>query len=110
MAQKSSNDKSSVTSEPSNKQHRTLEVVQGALREVEEKCQAIINNIEDGYYEVDLDGNFSYFNDAMALITGYSRQELIGMNNRQIITNIIPIVRSLKFLKKSITPVWQPRQ
>ena len=54
MAQKSSNDKSSVTSESSNKQHRTLEVVQEALREVEEKCQAIINNIEDGYYEVDL--------------------------------------------------------
>ena len=34
-------------------------------------------NIEDGYYEVDLDGNFTYFNDAMARITGYSRQELI---------------------------------
>lgn len=56
-----------------------------ALREAEEKCQAIINNIEDGYYEVDLDGNFTYFNDAMPLITGYSRQELIGMNNRQIL-------------------------
>ena len=61
-----------------------MEVVQEALREIEERCQAIINNIEDGYYEVDLDGNFTYFNDAMALITGYSRQELIGMDNRQI--------------------------
>ncbi|MGD9139190.1 MAG: PAS domain S-box protein [Desulfobacterales bacterium] len=66
------------------KQLSKLEVVQEALREVEEKCQAIINNIEDGYYEVDLDGNFTYFNDAMALITGFSRQELIRMNNRQI--------------------------
>ncbi len=84
MAQKRSNDQSSVNSEPSNKTNRTLKIVQEALREVEEKCQAIINNIEDGYYEVDLDGNFTYFNDAMALITGYSRQELIGMNNRQI--------------------------
>ena len=84
MAKKSSNDKSSVSSEPSNKQHLNLKVVHEALREVEEKCQAIINNIEDGYYEVDLDGNFTYFNDAMALTTGYSRQELIGMNNRQI--------------------------
>ncbi len=84
MAQKPSNDKSSVNSEPSNKSNRTLKIVQEALREVEDKCQAIINNIEDGYYEVDLDGNFTYFNDAMALITGYSRQELIGMNNRQI--------------------------
>ena len=84
MTQKPSSDKSSVHSEPSNKTNRTLKIVQEALREVEEKCQAIINNIEDGYYEVDLDGNFTYFNDAMALITGYSRQELIGMNNRQI--------------------------
>ena len=84
MAQKPSSDKSSVNSEPSNKTNRRLKSVQEALREVEDKCQAIINNIEDGYYEVDLDGNFTYFNDAMALITGYSRQELIGMNNRQI--------------------------
>ena len=84
MAQKPSSDKSSVNSESSNKTNRTLEIVQEALREVEDKCQAIINNIEDGYYEVDLDGNFTYFNDAMALMTGYSRQELIGMNNRQI--------------------------
>lgn len=84
MAQKPSSDKSSVNSEPSNKTNRTLKIVQEALREVEDKCQAIINNIEDGYYEVDLDGNFTYFNDAMALMTGYSRQELIGMNNRQI--------------------------
>ncbi len=55
-----------------------LEIVQEALKESEEKCQAIINNIEDGYYEVNLDGNFTYFNDAMTLITGYSRQELIA--------------------------------
>ena len=84
MIPKSSGDKSSVDSEPSNKPNSKLEVVQEALREIEEKCQAIINNIEDGYYEVDLDGNFTYFNDAMALITGYSPQELIGMDNRQI--------------------------
>ena len=84
MAQKPSSGKSSVNSEPSNEPDSALKMAREALREVEEKCQAIINNIEDGYYEVDLDGNFTYFNDAMALITGYSRQELIGMNNRQI--------------------------
>ena len=84
MAKKPSSDKSTVDPQSSGQQLSTLEIVQEALREVEEKCQAIINNIEDGYYEVDLDGNFTYFNDAMALITGYSRQELIKMNNRQI--------------------------
>jgi PAS domain S-box-containing protein len=84
VAKKPSSDTSSGDPQPSDQQLSTLEVVQETLREVEEKCQAIINNIEDGYYEVDLDGNFTYFNDAMALITGYSRQELIRMNNRQI--------------------------
>jgi PAS domain S-box-containing protein len=76
--------KSSIESQPSKPKLDALEILQETLREVEEKCQTIINNIEDGYYEVDLDGNFTYFNDAMALITGYSRQELIHMNNRQI--------------------------
>jgi PAS domain S-box-containing protein len=84
LVQQPSNDNSSINSEPSDKSNSALEMAREALREVEEKCQAIINNIEDGYYEVDLDGNFTYFNDAMALIIGYSRQELIKMNNRQI--------------------------
>ena len=84
MVQKPSSDKSSGDSEPSNKPNSALKMAHEALRGIEEKCQAIINNIEDGYYEVDLDGNFTYFNNAMALITGYPRQELIGMNNRQI--------------------------
>jgi PAS domain S-box-containing protein len=84
VANKPSSDKLSAIAELSNSQSDPLGVVQEALREIEEKCQAIINNIEDGYYEVDLDGNFTYLNDAMARITGYSRQELIKMNNRQI--------------------------
>jgi PAS domain S-box-containing protein len=55
-----------------------------ALKESEEKYRMIIENIEDGYYEVDVSGNFTFFNDALARITGYRREELIGMNNRQI--------------------------
>ncbi|MBL7204616.1 MAG: PAS domain S-box protein, partial [Desulfobacteraceae bacterium] len=37
----------------------------------------------DGYYEVDLAGNFTFFNDSMCEISGYSRDELMGMNYRQ---------------------------
>src|ERR1035437_787621 len=33
-----------------------------ALREREEKYRTILENIEDGYYEVDLNGNFTFFN------------------------------------------------
>src|SRR4030042_1894218 len=52
------------------------------LRQSEEKYRAIIDNIQDGYYEVGLAGNFTFFNDAITSILGYSRNELRGVNNR----------------------------
>ncbi|MFC1836750.1 PAS domain S-box protein, partial [Thermodesulfobacteriota bacterium] len=56
---------------------------EAALRESEAKYRAIIENIEEGYYEVDIAGNMRFCNDAMCKILGYSRDELIGMNNRK---------------------------
>lgn len=53
------------------------------LRASEERYRTILENIEDGYFEVDLAGNFTFFNDAVCRMLGYSREELIGMNNRQ---------------------------
>jgi PAS domain S-box-containing protein len=55
-----------------------------ALRESEEKYRTILENIEDGYYEIDTFGNFTFFNDSVCKTLGYSRDELLGMNNRQI--------------------------
>lgn len=57
--------------------------VEESLTQSEEKYRAILENIEEGYYEVDLAGNFTFFNDSVCRILGYSREELIGMNNRQ---------------------------
>ncbi|HEY5497638.1 MAG TPA: PAS domain S-box protein, partial [Syntrophales bacterium] len=54
-----------------------------ALREREEKYRAIIENMEEGYHEVDIKGNFTFFNESMRKIMGYEREELLGMNNRQ---------------------------
>lgn len=56
-----------------------------ALRESEERYRTIIENIQEGYYEVDLDGNYTFFNDGLLRITGYSREEMLGMNNHQIV-------------------------
>jgi PAS domain S-box-containing protein len=53
------------------------------LRESEKKYRTILENMTEGYYEVDLAGNFTFFNDAMRQILGYTRAEMIGMNNRQ---------------------------
>jgi len=54
-----------------------------ALRQSEEKYRTIVENIQDGYLEVDLAGNFTFVNDAQCRNLGYTREELIGMNNRQ---------------------------
>jgi PAS domain S-box-containing protein len=49
----------------------------------EERYRTILESIEDGYYEVDLAGNFVFFNDSLCRILGYAREELMGLNNRQ---------------------------
>ena len=51
-----------------------------ALRRSEERYRTILEEMEEGYYEVDLAGTFTFVNDAMSRILGYSRDELIGMN------------------------------
>ncbi len=52
------------------------------LKNSEEKYRTILENIEDGYYEVDIKGNFTFFNDSMCRILGYSQEEMMGINNR----------------------------
>ena len=81
--QKKIRDLNTYLDDPAERQHR-LQVVETALKESEAKYHRVIENIDDGYYEVDLAGNFTFFNEAMARIAGYPRRELIGMNNRQI--------------------------
>jgi PAS domain S-box-containing protein len=54
-----------------------------ALRRSEEKYRTILENIEDGYFEVDIAGNFTFFNDSMCRLIGYSPSAMSGMNNRE---------------------------
>jgi len=55
-----------------------------ALRESEEKYRTILESIEDGYYEVDIDGNFTFFNDSLCEIYGCPRHEMMGLNIRKL--------------------------
>ncbi len=57
--------------------------IQEMLRQSEEKYRAIIDNIQDGYFELDLAGNYTFCNGALCEIHGYPKDELLGMNNRQ---------------------------
>jgi PAS domain S-box-containing protein len=54
-----------------------------ALRKSEEKYRTILHSLEEGYFEVDIAGNLVFFNDPLCRWSGYSREELLGMNNRQ---------------------------
>jgi PAS domain S-box-containing protein len=48
----------------------------------EERYRAILDGITEGYYEVDLKGNFTFFNAAMSRMLGYAPSKLVGMNYR----------------------------
>ena len=50
------------------------------IQESEKKYRSILESITEGYYEVDLQGNFTFFNDAFCEITGYSKDKLLGKN------------------------------
>ncbi|MFX1253799.1 MAG: PAS domain S-box protein [Promethearchaeota archaeon] len=53
------------------------------MQENQEKYRAILEGIEEGYFEVDIAGNFTFFNDNLCSILGYSKDELLGMNYRK---------------------------
>ena len=56
--------------------------VEQALKESEESGWTILENIQEGYYEVDLAGNYTFFNSFMSKIFGYTKEEMMGMNYR----------------------------
>ena len=58
---------------------------EAALRESEEKFRTIIETTPDGYYEVDRSGNFTFFNDSMCKILGYSREEMASLNQLEVL-------------------------
>jgi two-component system sensor histidine kinase/response regulator len=55
-----------------------------ALRESEERFRRIIENAPVGYFELDLQGGFTFFNDATCDILGYPRRELVGRGQSEV--------------------------
>ncbi len=54
------------------------------LQELElERYQQFVENVEDACFEVDLRGNFIFFNEATCRVFGYPPEQLMGMNNRE---------------------------
>src|ERR1035437_5585711 len=52
------------------------------LRQSEERYRTIIEQMEDGYFEIDLPGAFTFVNDTECRNIGYTREELIGSDQK----------------------------
>jgi PAS domain S-box-containing protein len=57
-----------------------------ALKQSEERYRTVLEDMEEAYYEEDLAGNFTFFNDETCRQLGYSREELMGMNYRSYVS------------------------
>ena len=53
------------------------------LRESEEKYRTILESIEDGYFEVDLEGTYLFLNDSFCRISERSEHELLSHNYQE---------------------------
>ncbi len=49
----------------------------------EDRYRVLIEDVADGFYEVDLHGNFKFFNDALCRIFGYPAEEIRDRNFRE---------------------------
>ncbi|HJV51724.1 MAG TPA: PAS domain S-box protein [Noviherbaspirillum sp.] len=53
-----------------------------ALRESEEKYRSILENMNDGYFEIDLHGSYTVVNDALCRLHRCTREEALRLNYR----------------------------
>lgn len=55
-----------------------------ALKKSQKNYKKILENITEGYFELNLDGNIIFVNRGLCRISGFSKQELIGKNYMEI--------------------------
>jgi PAS domain S-box-containing protein len=56
------------------------------LQESEAKYRTILEGTEEGYFEIDLSGNLTFFNESLCKISGFSQSELKGMHYKEYTT------------------------
>ena len=77
-------------------------LVEASLRDSEKKYRTILESIEDGYYEVDLEGTFVFINEAMHRVMGYSLEEILGNSYRDYMDDV-----SLKKVFRTFNQVYR---
>jgi PAS domain S-box-containing protein len=73
-----------------------------ATVKTEEKLRAVLAGIDEGYFELDLKGNFTFFNPSLSKYLGYSERELLDMNSRQLMSK-----ETVKKVYKAFKEVYQ---
>ncbi len=63
----------------------TRKIGEQRLEESEEKYRTILDNIKESYFEVDLKGNITFFNDSLCELIEIPREELLGLNYQNYI-------------------------
>jgi PAS domain S-box-containing protein len=58
--------------------------IEEALMQSEERYRTILDELDLAYFEVDLEGNYTFVNDRQCSVFGYTKEEMIGMNYRVI--------------------------
>ncbi len=76
------------------------------LREREERYRTIIESTEDGYYELNFAGNFTFYNDSLCKILGYSADEITSINRQQLVDakDAEKIAESFKYVQQTGKP------
>lgn len=74
-----------------------------ALKESEHKYRSILERMQEGYYELDLDGTFTFYNNALTSILGYSGEELLRTNICDIADpgSLEDIAESLRMIRRT---------
>jgi PAS domain-containing protein len=70
-SEKISKAKSPDTAKKRKKAESPREAALETLHHNEERYRTILENIQEGYFEVDLAGNLTFFNDTLCRISGY---------------------------------------
>ena len=60
--------------------------IEEALRKSEGRYRTVLEDIDEGYFECDLKGQLTFFNDTLCRILGFSRAELLGMDGRHFMS------------------------
>lgn len=59
-------------------------LAEAALRESEEKFRSIFENVQDIYYQTDMQGIITEISPSISRYSGYSREELIGQSSTKV--------------------------